>query len=84
LDPTETVARDPLVIVFAVLALTVWRLIFCSGHVGRVIVRVVLLILITIAFVHADIVTYRSLRSAGAVMIVRGEHGGNASKADRW
>ncbi|HKM72370.1 MAG TPA: mechanosensitive ion channel family protein [Stellaceae bacterium] len=66
-DLTASAARDPLVIVFAffVLGGLAEYFLFKTRPIGRAIMRVVFLILLTIAFVRADIAPYQPLRSAG-------------------
>jgi small-conductance mechanosensitive channel/CRP-like cAMP-binding protein len=63
----ETAAHDPLVVVLGLFAVggAVTHLLFRSHPLGRAIVRVVFLILLTIALLDADIVPYQPLESTG-------------------
>jgi hypothetical protein len=63
----QTIARDPLVLVFALFAVTgtPTHLLFRRYPIGRAMVRVVFLILLTIALVRADIVPYQPLVLTG-------------------
>ena len=65
---TDAATRDPLVIVLAVFVLggLLTTLIFKRHPIGRAIVRVVFLLLLTIALLHADIVPYQPLILTGA------------------
>jgi small-conductance mechanosensitive channel len=65
---TYAAARDPLVVILAVLALggLVTHFLFKKHPVGRALVRVLFLLLLTIAFLHADIVPYRPLELTGS------------------
>ena len=67
----ETAARDPLVLVFGLLIIggLASYFLFRNSPIGRAIVRVVFFILITIAFVRADIVPYRPLQSTGTLFL---------------
>src|SRR5258708_7059657 len=64
---TDAAARDPLIIVLAVFLIggLLTALIFRKHPVGRAVVRVVFLILLTIALLHADIVPYQPLILTG-------------------
>ena len=64
----EAAASDPLVIVLAVLALggLLTTLIFRRHPIGRAAVRVVFLLLLTVALLHADIVPYQPLILTGS------------------
>jgi small-conductance mechanosensitive channel len=66
-DVIATAGRDPLAIVFGLFVLggLATRLLFREYPAGRAIVRVAFLILLTIAFIHADIVPYRPPKLAG-------------------
>jgi small-conductance mechanosensitive channel len=65
---TDAAARDPLIIVLAVFLIggLLTALIFRGHPVGRAVVRVIFLILLTIALLHADIVPYQPLVLTGA------------------
>ena len=60
-------ARDPLVVILGVFVLggLLTFFIFKKHAIGRAIVRVVFLILLTIAFLHAEIVPYQPLQLTG-------------------
>jgi small-conductance mechanosensitive channel/CRP-like cAMP-binding protein len=64
----EAVARDPLVVILGVFALggLVTHFVFKKQPMGRAIVRVVFLILLTIALLGADIVPYQPLVLTGS------------------
>jgi len=64
---TDAVASDPLVIILAVFVLggLLTTLIFRKHPIGRAVVRVVFLVLLTIALLHADIVPYQPLHLTG-------------------
>jgi small-conductance mechanosensitive channel/CRP-like cAMP-binding protein len=64
---TDAATSDPLVIVLAVFVLggLLTTLIFKRHPIGRAIVRVVFLLLLTIALLHADIVPYQPLILTG-------------------
>ena len=64
---TEAAARDPLVIILGLLVLggLAVHFFFKKHPIGRVIVRVVSLILLTIALLHSDIVPYQPLQLIG-------------------
>jgi small-conductance mechanosensitive channel/CRP-like cAMP-binding protein len=64
---TDAVNRDPLVIVLAVFVLggLLTTLIFRRHPIGRAVVRVVFLLLLTIALLHAGIVPYQPLILTG-------------------
>jgi small-conductance mechanosensitive channel len=63
-----TVARDPLVVVLGFLAVggTAAHLLFRRHPIRKAVARVVLLILLTIALLHADIVPYQPLELTGS------------------
>src|ERR1700721_733439 len=63
-----TVARDPLVVVLGFLAVggTAAHLLFRRPPIRKAVARVVLLILLTIALLHADIVPYQPLELTGS------------------
>jgi hypothetical protein len=65
---TEAAAHDPLVLILGVFLLggVVTHFLFKKYPIGRAIVRVIFLILLTIALLHAEIVPYLPLRSTGA------------------
>src|SRR5437899_2445023 len=64
----EAAARDPLVVILGLFAVggTITHLLFRRHPLGRAIVRVVFLIILTIALLHADIVPYRPLELTGS------------------
>ena len=64
---TQAAARDPLVIILGLLVLggLAVHFFFKKHPIGRAIVRVVSLILLTIALLHADIVPYQPLQLTG-------------------
>jgi small-conductance mechanosensitive channel len=64
---TQAAARDPLVIILGLLVLggLAVHFFFKTHPIGRAIVRVVSLILLTIALLHADIVPYQPLQLIG-------------------
>src|SRR6266404_4191685 len=64
---TDAAARDPLIIVLAVFLIggLLTALIFRGHPIGRAVVRVVFLVLLTIALLHADIVPYQPLHLTG-------------------
>ena len=64
---TEAASRDPLVLILGVFVLggVVTHFLFKKYPIGRAIVRVLFLILLTIAFLHADIEPYRPLELTG-------------------
>src|ERR1700741_5465700 len=64
---TETVGRDPLVVILGLFALggTGTHLLFKRQPIGRAITRVVFLIVLTIALLYADIVPYQPLVLTG-------------------
>jgi small-conductance mechanosensitive channel len=64
---TDAAAIDPLIIVLAVLAIggLLTALFFRRHPIGRALVRVVFLILLTIALLHADILPYQPLVLTG-------------------
>src|SRR5689334_18130203 len=64
----DAVASDPLVIILAVLVIggLLTTLIFRRHPIGRAAVRVVFLLLLTIALLHADIVPYEPLALTGS------------------
>jgi small-conductance mechanosensitive channel/CRP-like cAMP-binding protein len=64
---TELVARDPLVLILGIFVLggAVTHFLFKKYPIGRAIVRVVFLILLTVALLYADIVPYRPLELTG-------------------
>ena len=63
----ETAARDPLVVFLGLFAVggTVTHWLFRRYPLGRAIVRVVFLILLTVALLHADVVPYKPLELTG-------------------
>jgi small-conductance mechanosensitive channel/CRP-like cAMP-binding protein len=65
---TDVAARDPLVVILGMVAVgtLVAHFLFKKHPTGRAIVRVVFLILLTIAFLHADIVPYQPLVLTGS------------------
>jgi small-conductance mechanosensitive channel/CRP-like cAMP-binding protein len=65
---TEAAAHDPLVLILGVFLLggVVTHFLFKKYPIGRAIVRVIFLILLTIALLHAEIVPYLPLRLTGA------------------
>ncbi len=65
---TEAAAHDPLVLILGVFVLggVVTHFLFKKYPIGRAIVRVIFLILLTIALLHAEIVPYLPLQSTGA------------------
>jgi small-conductance mechanosensitive channel len=67
MDITATASRDPLVAVFALLVLggLASHFLFKTRPLGRAIVRVVFLILLTVAFARAGIVPYQPLQLTG-------------------
>src|SRR5712671_1186040 len=64
---TEAASRDPLVLILGVVVLggVVTHFLFKKYPIGRAIVRVLFLILLTIAFLRADIEPYRPLELTG-------------------
>src|SRR5271165_5888440 len=64
---TQSIFRDPLVVILGVFALggLLTHFVLKQQPVGRAIVRVVFLILLTIALLHADIVPYQPLVLTG-------------------
>src|SRR6516162_3862550 len=68
LNACEAAARDPLVVILGVFALggLVTHFVFKKQPMGRAIVRVVFLILLTIALLHADLVPYQPLVLTGS------------------
>src|SRR5271166_3145565 len=65
---TQSIFRDPLVVILGVFALggLLTHFVLKQQPVGRAIVRVVFLILLTIALLHADIVPYQPLVLTGS------------------
>jgi small-conductance mechanosensitive channel len=64
-------ARDPLVVILALFAVggTAAHLLFRRYPFGKAIVRVVFLVLLTIAFLHANIVPYQPLELTGTPLL---------------
>jgi small-conductance mechanosensitive channel/CRP-like cAMP-binding protein len=65
---TEAAAHDPLVLILGVFVIggVVTHFLFKKYPIGRAIVRVIFLILLTIALLHAEIVPYLPLQLTGA------------------
>src|SRR5271154_114728 len=70
-DLMGTVARDPLAAVLGLFVLggITTQLLFRKYPIGRAIVRVVFLVLLTIALAHAGIVPYQPLQSTGTPLL---------------
>src|SRR4051794_20928661 len=71
MDITATASRDPLVAVFALLVLggLASHFLFKTRPLGRAIVRVVFLILLTVAFARAGIVPFQPLQLTGTPLL---------------